>query len=138
MLLALLVSCGSVGLESWEQEAGPGRLDIDPKGRVEFPDTSPDGHSVESEVSVLNEGGSAAVIDDVWVEGAESGAFFLEGVRVPTQVQPGGTYTFTAHFLPEESGLHEGTLVVLTAEGAYLERLLMGSGCRDENRDGDC
>ena len=138
MIVALLVSCGSVGLESWGQDAGQPHLDIDPRGRVEFPDTSPEAHSVEMSISVVNEGGASAVIDDAWVEGADSGAFFLEGLRLPTQVPPGGTYTFTAHFLPEEAGLHEGTLVVLTAEGASVERLLMGSGCRDENRDGDC
>lgn len=138
MSLLLLVACGTVGLESWNSGPGKAHVDIEPAGRVEFPDTSPEGHSEETEVSVVNSGDGAATIEDAWVEGADSGAFFLEGLRLPTELAPGEAYTFTAHFLPADAGLYQGTLVVVSGEGAYVERLLMGTGCRDENRDGRC
>lgn len=134
----LLPACGSVGLEVWQPEEGLPHVEIEPRGRVEFPDTSPDGHSAEVEVSAENSGDAAAILQDAWIDGDAAGVFFLEDVPLPTQVAPGEGFAFPVHFLPSGAGAFEGTLVLESGDGGTVERLLLGSGCRDENRDGRC
>jgi hypothetical protein len=137
--ILLVAACSSsVGLESWQPEPGRPFVDIEPRGRVEFPATSPAGPSVEVEVTATNSGDAAATLDDAWIEGSESGVFFLEQLPLPTSVEAGEGFTFPVHFQPVDRGSFQATLVVQAGEGAVVERLLLGSGCSDTDGDGDC
>lgn len=137
-MLWWLVACGSVGLTSPEVEEGHARIDLEPRGRVEFGSVSPAAGPAEATVTAVSIGTEPVVVEQAWIEGADSGAFYLGELRLPAHLEPEDELSIPVRFDPDDGGAFNGTLVVQINDGSVMERALMGSGCRDADGDGVC
>lgn len=136
--MLLLIGCGSVGLVENGEEPVPGRVVIEPMGKVQFGSASPHGRSVSQEVLVRSFGDAPVRIESAWTEAVSEGVFYLPSDPFPRKLDPGEEFVFEVRFLPEARGTVQGSLVLTTDDGTVSDRALVGSGCEDEDADGDC
>lgn len=137
-MLWWLLACGTVGLSAEEAKGGHARVDLEPKGRVDFGSVSPEARPAEATVTAVSIGTEPVIVEQAWIEGADSGAFYLGELRVPAHLDPEEELSIPVRFDPADGGAFNGTLVVQMNDGSIMERALVGSGCRDEDGDGEC
>lgn len=142
VLFALLplCACGEVGLVEDVDAIGEALVTVEPQGQIRFDRASPEGRSQSEEVLIVSSGDADVYISDVWVESSTASVFYTENdLPFPKYLDPGEEIPVTIRFAPVAAGTFNGTLVVESGlEGALLERALVGEGCSDPDRDGDC
>lgn len=136
----LTAGCGDFGLVATGGEEGEALVAIEPQGQIRFDRASPSGRSQLEEVLVVSSGDAPVYVADVWVESNTAGVFFTsDSLPFPKMMDVGEEVPVTLRFAPVSAGTFNGTLIVESgAEGALLERQLLGEGCSDPDRDGDC
>lgn len=139
LLLCVLGACGELGLVG-ASEGGEAQVGIEPEGQIRFDRASPSGRSQSEEVLVVSSGDAPVYVADVWVESSTANVFFTnDELPFPKNMEPGEEIPVTVRFAPAAAGTFHGTLVIESGlEGALLERQLIGEGCSDPDRDGDC
>lgn len=136
--LALLSSgCGSVGLEENMVFDGKGMAEVAPDGMVEFEDR-PVGKGTSEDFEVDSVGDIPITIEDAWVEVSDPNVFFVGALPFPKKLDPGDSVGFKVNFEPQQSGIFYGTLIVTLDDGTTLERNVTGTGCNDDDHDGEC
>jgi hypothetical protein len=135
----ILVGCGGVGLDQLAADALGPLVATDPDGDIQFGDHVPDARSMSHEVSVLSTGDESVYVADVWVETNTEGVFYVPNeLPFPQLLDPGAEIPVTIRFAPTAVGTFHGALVIEVEDGTILERMLVGQGCRDTDRDEAC
>lgn len=136
-LLVFLAGCGPVGLEPVPDAAV--QLEVLPTSEVLFGMVSPAGVPVREEILVRAVGEEAVALEAAWLEGDED-SFELVYDPTPILVQPGTQVAVEVSFLPTGAGSFSARLNLdLGAGDAWVvQRRLVGSGCNDPRREGDC
>jgi hypothetical protein len=140
LVLLSLAGCGSFGLDPLGGDEGDAFVTIEPAGQIRFDRASPSGRSQSEEVTIVSSGGVPVYVADVWVESSTANVFYTGNeLPFPKTMDPGEELPVVIRFAPVAAGTFHGTLVVEAGtEGAVLERQLVGEGCADTDRDGEC
>lgn len=136
-LVLLSAGCGSVGLDPNMVFDGKGMAIVAPDGMVEFADR-PVGQGASEDFSIDSVGDIPITIEDAWVEVSDPNVFFVGALPFPKRLDPGESFEFQVNFEPQQSGIFYGTLIVTMDDGSTLERNVTGTGCGDDNHDGEC
>jgi alkyl hydroperoxide reductase subunit AhpC len=136
----LLAGCGDFGLlMTMDTGTGDGPFMFDPEGQAEFGRASPNGRNVEMDVTIACVSDQEAYVADAWVESNTQGVFTTnDDLPFPMRLDPGRGVTVKLKFLPNAQGNFRGTFVVEDNLGNLTTLPLVGTGCSDGDRDGDC
>lgn len=139
-VLLLLTGCGQLGLVESMDESGEALVSLEPAGQIRFDRASPEGRSQSEEVLIVSSGDASVYVADVWVESSTARVFYTESeLPFPKYLEPGAEIPVIVRFAPAAAGTFYGSLVVESGvDGAVLERQLVGEGCSDADRDGNC
>lgn len=140
LLLLLAAGCGGVGLDPLVEATDGPRLALDPDGELRFASASPEGRSQALDVRLISDGGERLYVKDAWVESTTEGVFSTNGEwPLPRNLDPGEDLPVTLRFAPNAQGTFHGRLIVEVGnDGTLFERDLVGNGCEDRDRDGEC
>lgn len=105
-----------IGVNDWSVTASPSSLQF---GSVRI------GNKATLPLSVINAGGSSAVISAGQLSGAD---FVVTGVRLPLTLDPGQSYTFNVTFAPHISGVASGEILATAPLSPVLNVPLLGNG----------
>lgn len=137
LLAAVLLGCGSMGLDQNEIYDGAGRVEVLPDGQIDFPDR-PVGRGASMDVTVNSIGDIPIIVNEAVIQEEDPDVFFVGDPPFPMQLDPGESVTFKVNFEPQETGTVRGVLVLEMDDGSAVERNLVGAGCRDGDNDGSC
>ena len=112
----LNVPANGVGVNDWSVTASPSSLQF---GSVRI------GNKATLPLSIINSGGSSAVISAGQLSGAD---FAVTGVHLPLTLDPGQSYTFNVTFAPHISGVASGAILATAPLSPLLNVPLLGSG----------
>lgn len=137
--LFALAGCGQVGMdETVDQDVAPW-LSFDPDGPVSFGRVSPSGSAERSQVTLISNGDADVGVEDAWIESDPPHAFYFQNdLPFPMLLDPGDSVPLEVSFSPDATGEFHGTLIVQLEGGQIVERNLSGTGCKDNDRDGEC
>lgn len=139
-LLLCAAGCGGVGLDPLVEATDGPRLALDPDGELRFGEASPEGRSQPLDLTLISEGGEPLYVKDAWVESTTSDVFSTVGEwPLPRNLDPGQELPVRLAFAPDAEGTFHGRLIVEVGnDGTLFERDLVGNGCGDRDRDGEC
>ncbi|MSP56537.1 MAG: choice-of-anchor D domain-containing protein [Myxococcales bacterium] len=136
-LMLLSGGCGSVGLDANTVFDGKGMATVAPDGMIEF-EARPVGQGTSEQFSIDSVGDIPITVEDAWVEVPDPNVFFVGALPFPKSLAPGESFEFQVNFEPQQNGIFYGTLMVAMDDGSTLERNVTGTGCGDDNHDGEC
>ncbi len=136
-----LPGCGALFLEPMAAYQDGAVLEVEPEGQVEFGQISPHGSPTTQEMYLLSAGSEGVAAEDVTIDQDGGGVFTLLFDPTPTVIAPGESAPVEIRFRPDAAGSYNGrvtVMAVIDGEEWEVTRRLIGSGCADNNRDGEC
>ncbi len=136
-LAAFCAGCGTYGLDATDTGAVASNLGIDPFGEIDFGTHDLNApKTARKDIILFVDGEQPLAIIDVFLEGGNSEIFMLpDDLPVPILLQPGTEFPISMRFSPNASGTFRGEMTVMiddgTAEGAYINRPIVGEGCTE-------
>jgi len=138
----VLAGCNQVGLEEAGKDVSLAGavVEVYPDGDISFGGVSPHEQVVEQTVIFRSTGDEAAIVQKIFFDEDAEGVFTLVDNPAPFRLEAGAALTLKVEFDPETRKEYNGAMEVeIRGEGtAWLERRVLGSGCRDDNHDGVC
>lgn len=136
----LLCGCGSPFLEL--ADGGGGTLfEIQPDEEVSFGMASPNGRPVTKEAWLRSYGSGSVAVESISLDQDARGVFTLAFDPTPCLLTGEDELPVEFRFHPDDSGQYSGRVsFVARVNGNELEltRKLTGSGCTDQDGDGEC
>jgi len=131
----MAMACGGIGLTAADTGMLVSTLGVNPAGTIDF-----GSHNVNTElptkkdVVLYADGDTSLPIIDVFLEDNGGGVFKLpDTLPLPLIITPDGDFPVRMRFKPEEVITYYGELSIQfddgSAEGAVVNRPLMGEGC---------
>ena len=131
----MAMACGGIGLSPSDTGVVASTLGINPVGTIDF-----GSHNVNTElptkkdVVLFADGDTPLPIIDVFLEDSSGGVFKVpDNLPLPLIIAPDGDFPVRMKFNPKEVTIYYGELSIQfddgSAEGALINRPLMGEGC---------
>jgi hypothetical protein len=138
----VLAGCRQVGLEQAGKDVSVAGavVEVFPDGDISFGGVSPHDRVGEQTVIFRSTGDEDAIVQKIFFDEEGEGVFTLSDNPAPVRLAAGEALTLKVEFDPETRKEYSGAMEVeIRGSGtAWVERRVVGSGCRDDNHDGVC